>query len=113
METLTMFDIGLVLFITITLTEAVTETGQKLSCYRSRGGTSVYNFTLTDIQGERNVSLPDYKGKVLLVVNTASFSSATPQYQALNDLYNRYSNLEIIAAPCNQFGLVSLEPLQQ
>jgi glutathione peroxidase len=58
-----------------------------------------------DIHGQKNVSLKQHMGKVLLIVNVASFWGATPQYLTLNALYHRFSNLEIIATPCNQFGL--------
>jgi glutathione peroxidase len=66
---------------------------------------SVYDFTLNDIDG-KPVSLNQFKGKVLLIVNTASFCGNTPQYSELQDLYETYEEkgLEILAFPANNFG---------
>jgi glutathione peroxidase len=67
--------------------------------------TTIYNFTMTDIDG-KPVSLGQYQGKVLLLVNTASFCGNTPQYADLQKLYeeNRDKGLEILAFPANNFG---------
>ncbi|WP_448556850.1 glutathione peroxidase [Thalassotalea montiporae] len=65
---------------------------------------SVYDYNAQDYRGE-NVSLKEYEGKVLLIVNTASACGFTPQYEGLQDLYEKYKDegLEILAFPCNQF----------
>ena len=65
----------------------------------------IYDFTITNSDGEE-VSLSSFKGKVLLIANTASKCGFTPQYEALQTLYNQYNQqgLEILAFPCNQFG---------
>jgi len=65
----------------------------------------IYQFTVKNNAGEE-VSLEQYKGKTLLIVNTASDCGFTPQYQGLQTLYNTYQEqgLEILAFPCNQFG---------
>jgi glutathione peroxidase len=70
---------------------------------------SIHAFTVNDIRG-RAVNLADYKGKVVLVVNTASKCGFTPQYKELQDLYARYSGkgLVIIGFPANDF--MSQEP---
>ena len=67
--------------------------------------TTLYDFTVDDIQG-KPVSLDRYKGKVLLVVNTASKCGFTPQYKGLEALYRKYQDkgLEVLGFPCNQFG---------
>lgn len=65
---------------------------------------NIYDFTVENNKGEE-VSLSEYKGKVLLVVNTATKCGLTPQYEALQDLYEKYGErgLEILDFPCNQF----------
>ena len=65
----------------------------------------IYKFTVKDRKGN-DVSLADYKGKVLLIVNTATRCGFTPQYTELEALYEKDSakGLEILDFPCNQFG---------
>ncbi|MBO7566818.1 MAG: glutathione peroxidase [Bacteroidales bacterium] len=65
----------------------------------------IYKFTVKDRKGN-DVSLADYKGKVLLIVNTATRCGFTPQYTELEALYEKYSakGFEILDFPCNQFG---------
>ena len=67
--------------------------------------TNIYDFTVTDIKGKA-VSLETFKGKSLLIVNTASKCGFTKQYAELEAIYQRYQTkgLEILAFPCNQFG---------
>lgn len=67
--------------------------------------TSLYDFTMDDIDG-KPVNLSQYRGKVLLVVNTASFCGNTPQYTDLETLYEQYHErgFEILAFPANNFG---------
>ena len=67
--------------------------------------TTIYDFTVEDGNG-KSISLSDYKGKVLLIVNTASKCGFTPQYKGLQELYEqlRDKGLEILAFPCNQFA---------
>lgn len=65
---------------------------------------SIYQFKAKNYKNE-DVDLSTYKGKVLLIVNTASKCGFTPQYAELEELYKKYSdNFEILAFPCNQFG---------
>ena len=66
---------------------------------------SVYDFKVMDDVGQE-VSLSDYKGKVLLIVNTATRCGFTPQYKELEALYEKYekAGFEILDFPCNQFG---------
>ncbi|WP_188456098.1 glutathione peroxidase [Virgibacillus oceani] len=66
---------------------------------------SIYHFSAKTIMGD-DKSLNDYKGKVLLIVNTASECGFTPQFEGLQTLYEQYNNqgLEIIGFPCNQFN---------
>jgi glutathione peroxidase len=67
--------------------------------------TSIYDFTMDDIDG-KPVNLGQYRGKVLLVVNTASFCGNTPQYSDLEKMYETYQEkgFEILAFPANNFG---------
>jgi glutathione peroxidase len=66
---------------------------------------SVYDFTLNDIDGKPR-PLNTFRGKVLLLVNTASLCGNTPQYAGLQEIYDRYQDkgLEILAFPANNFG---------
>ncbi|MBS3797862.1 glutathione peroxidase [Pseudoalteromonas sp. BDTF-M6] len=66
---------------------------------------SIYEFSATNNRGEE-VSLSAYKGKVMLIANTASKCGFTPQYQGLNDLYKdlQAKGLVVLGFPCNQFG---------
>ena len=66
---------------------------------------SIYDFTVKAQDGS-DVSLADYKGKVLLIVNTATGCGFTPQYKELQEIYDACHDkgLEILDFPCNQFG---------
>jgi glutathione peroxidase len=66
---------------------------------------SLYDLEAQTLNGQ-TVPLANYKGKVLLIVNTASKCGFTPQYEGLEALYRKYRDkgLEILAFPCNQFG---------
>ena len=66
---------------------------------------SIFDFTLIDIDG-KPVSLSQFRGKTLLLVNTASFCGNTPQYSDLQTMYERYRSkgFEILAFPANNFG---------
>lgn len=65
---------------------------------------SVYDFKVKAMNGDE-VSLSAYKGKVLLIVNTATGCGFTPQYKGLQELYTKYKDkgFEILDFPCNQF----------
>jgi glutathione peroxidase len=71
--------------------------------------TSVLDFRVKDIDG-KDVDLAKYKGKVLLIVNTASQCGLTPQYKDLQAIYEKYKDqgFEVLAFPANEFG--SQEP---
>lgn len=66
---------------------------------------SIYDYKVKDAKGE-TVDMSDYKGKVLLIVNTATGCGFTPQYDGLEKLYADYNDkgFEILDFPCNQFG---------
>lgn len=66
---------------------------------------SIYDYTVRDAEGNM-IELSQYKGKVLLIVNTATGCGFTPQYQGLQEIYDKYKDkgFEILDFPCNQFG---------
>ena len=66
---------------------------------------SIYDYRIKAQDG-RKISMEEYKGKVLLIVNTATGCGFTPQYDELQDIYEEYNKdgLEILDFPCNQFG---------
>lgn len=65
----------------------------------------IYDLRVTDNKGNE-VSLADYRGKVLLIVNTATHCGFTPQYDGLEKIYEKYNaeGFEILDFPCNQFA---------
>ena len=66
---------------------------------------SIYEYSVKNRNGEE-VSMEQYRGKVLIIVNTATGCGFTPQYEGLENLYKKYheEGLEILDFPCNQFG---------
>lgn len=66
---------------------------------------TVYEFSVKDRKG-KDVSLKEYANEVLLIVNTATKCGFTPQYEELENLYEKYHSqgFEILDFPCNQFG---------
>ena len=66
---------------------------------------SVYDYSAKTLDGQ-DVSLADYRGQVLLIVNTASKCGFTPQYEGLEALYKTHKDrgFTVLAFPCNQFG---------
>lgn len=66
---------------------------------------SIYEYNVKDTEGN-DVSLSEYEGKVLLIVNSATKCGFTPQYNELTEIYNKYKDqgFTILDFPCNQFG---------
>ncbi|MBR3512244.1 MAG: glutathione peroxidase [Clostridia bacterium] len=66
---------------------------------------SIYDYSIKNRNGEE-ISMSNYEGKVLIIVNTATGCGFTPQYEGLENLYKKYHDdgLEILDFPCNQFG---------
>jgi glutathione peroxidase len=75
-------------------------------CIQTKGDVmNIYDFKVKNSSGEE-VSLKDYKGKTLLIVNTASQCGFTPQYDELEALHEKYADKDfaVLGFPCNQFG---------
>lgn len=91
--------ISLILFLTV-LTMNCKSEGKEMATNKT-----VYDYSAVNIDGD-TVNLSDYKGKVLLIVNTASECGFTPQYEGLQEVYTKYKDqgFEVLAFPCNQFG---------
>ena len=85
--------------------KTIAATAAALCLAASLSAQSIYNFKVKDMDG-KEVSLSQYKGKVLLIVNTATKCGFTPQYEQLQELYDKYKDkgLVILDFPCNQFG---------
>ena len=68
--------------------------------------TSLYDISIQSLEGNTKLNLSDYKGKYLVVVNTASQCGYTPQYKDLQAFHEKYKNQNIVVlgCPCNQFG---------
>lgn len=77
----------------------------KLVWLRMNLNNNFYQFRAKSLQG-KEISMDTYKGKVILVVNTASKCGLTPQYEGLEQLYRKYKDggLVILGFPCNQFS---------
>lgn len=75
---------------------------------------SIYDFSVLDAS-KNKVSLSEYQGKVLLIVNTATHCGYTPQYDDLQKLYDKYHSqgFEILDFPCNQFGGQAPEDIEE
>jgi glutathione peroxidase len=86
------------------LAQAASSEDKKENPKEEKHITSVYDFKITDIDGN-DANLADYKGKVLLIVNVASKCGFTPQYKGLENIYRQYKDrgFEILAFPSNDF----------
>ncbi len=75
---------------------------------------TVYDFTVKKPNGEKQ-ALNDYRGKTLLIVNTASKCGFTPQFEGLQDLYNNHKEegLEILGFPCDQFNNQEFDDIKE
>lgn len=66
---------------------------------------SIYDYSIASLNGKEEINLSDFKGKKILLVNTASECGFTPQYKELQAVHEKYGDeLVIIGFPCNQFG---------
>lgn len=67
---------------------------------------SIYDLSVNTLDGKGVIKLADYKGKYIVIVNTASACGFTPQYKDLQAFYSKYkdSNIVVLGCPCNQFG---------
>jgi glutathione peroxidase len=67
---------------------------------------SIHEYSINNIDGKSTINFSDFKGKYILIVNTASECGYTPQYKLLEEFYNNYKskNVVVLGFPCNQFG---------
>ena len=67
---------------------------------------SIYDISVKSLDGSADIRLSDYKGKYIVIANTASECGYTPQYKDLQEFYAKYkdSNIVVLGCPCNQFG---------
>jgi len=66
---------------------------------------SIYNFSIKSLDGSQTIQLSDFKGKYMVLVNTASECGYTPQYEDLQKFHEQYGDsIVLIGFPCNQFG---------
>ena len=88
-----------------TMAEAIAKEPSQTSSNTGQSNESIFNFTMKDIDGKA-VPLSQFKGKVIMLVNTASFCGNTPQYGGLQTLYENYRDqgFTILAFPANDFG---------
>jgi len=113
MKTLFIFTAGLVIF-SCSPAERKTETNESTEQTEINQATmntmNFYDFTYSTPSGEEK-SMEQYKGKAVLIVNTATKCGLTPQFSGLEELHQNYGEkgLKIIGFPCNQFG--GQEPL--
>ena len=91
--------------LTIALLIFLSKTDAEIKNEGSNMNNNIKQITVKDIDG-KTVSLADYKDKVLLIVNVASYCGYTKQYAGLEKVYKNYKDkgFEILAFPCNQFG---------
>ncbi|MBQ9651571.1 MAG: cation transporter [Prevotella sp.] len=85
--------------------ETIVNSFEKFGYTATEMGNPIYGITVKDASGQ-DLSLSNYSGKVLLIVNTATRCGFTPQYKELEALYEKYNaqGFEILDFPCNQFG---------
>ena len=88
-----------------TIAEAIAKEPVQTSSNKGKPSESIFDFTMNDIDG-KPVQLSQFKGKVIMLVNTASFCGNTPQYGGLQTLYENYRDqgFTILAFPANDFG---------
>ncbi len=92
-----------IILITMSLLNIFCGSGKKLNPEET-DNMSVYDFTMTTLEGQEK-NLSDYKGKVLVIVNTASKCGLTPQYESLEKFYKEYKDkgVEVLGFPANNF----------
>lgn len=74
-------------------------------CVPIRTNESIYDFVAEDLWKTRNISLSDYKGKIVVIANVATYWTFTKHYLGLNALQTTYGNdIAVLGFPCNQFG---------
>ena len=65
---------------------------------------SAYDFSFKSVDGDESIDLSDFRGKTMVVVNTASHCGFTPQYKGLQTLHDSHEDLVVVGVPSNDFG---------
>lgn len=96
------------------LSETVLQSNRRMSRRKDEVNMSIYDFTVENAMGEE-VSLDEYRGKVILIINSATRCGFTKQYNELQDLYEKYMDdgFIILDFPCNQFAGQAPESTQE
>ena len=92
-----------------TLTPDKTSDVPFTNCFESTDDDNIYKYSIQNVFENETINFSDYRGKILLIVNVASWCKSSKQYPFFNPIQDTFAdNLQIVGFPCNQFLNVSL-----